>query len=710
MYEGKRITVLDGEWTVTKGEDNKKIDGRPYNPENTLVSIGVNSANVSKYLFFHHKKNPPSTNIILANKKYLQAVLDKTDVLVGHNLKADLAWLWECGFTYDGEIWDTMVYEYIQAKGLKKPLNLKACLIRRGLNPKTDVLIKYMKQGFNVDEIPSYELKDYGLNDIHTTKDLFELQIAEFESDPFAKSTSKALVLMNEFCVMLTQMERDGVYIDLERLEQVRVEFEQEHKKLHDRLYEIVFDVMGHTPVNLASPEQLSWVMYSRKVKDKAKWKQIFNLGTEERNSVTKKKYTKIYSESAFRDIIRLETIKLQKTEAVQCEICLGKGKVQELKKDGNNKKKLTNCKACSSQGFIYYDLPSYAGLKLKPISSKYAATGGFATGKLVLDELLKQPKLTDVQREFLKSLKRYNAISTYLESFVGGIQRASIKLDDNKENAAILHMSYSQTTTATGRLSSTFHNLPRGNTFPIKRVVRSRWHKEGGKIIDCDLGQIEFRAAAIMSGDPVMIQDILDLMDIHSFTAKVLTEAGQITDRQTAKTHTFKPLYGGVSGTEAEMAYYRAFKERYKVFTQWQLDNAEGALHNGYIQSPSGRIYAFPNLRRVKNGSISSFPQLCNYKVQGFATGDITPTIMLELWKEFKLAKLESKIIITTHDSITADVHPNEIEQVKQIFKQVFDKADKLVEARFGIVCPVPLTYDLQIGDDWLNKVKVAA
>ena len=29
---------------------------------------------------------------------------------------------------------------------------------------------------------------------------------------------------------------------------------------------------MGDTPINLNSPEQISWVIYSRKPKDKAMW------------------------------------------------------------------------------------------------------------------------------------------------------------------------------------------------------------------------------------------------------------------------------------------------------------------------------------------------------------------------------------------------------------------------------------------------------
>ena len=57
-------------------------------------------------------------------------------------------------------------------------------------------------------------------------------------------------------------------------------------------------------------------------------------------------------------------------------------------------------------------------------------------------------------------------------------------------------------------------------------------------------------------------------LVDVHSYTAKVITDAGQPTDRQTAKAHTFAPLYGatGFGRTAAEAEYYTHFTEKYKV------------------------------------------------------------------------------------------------------------------------------------------------
>ena len=39
---------------------------------------------------------------------------------------------------------------------------------------------------------------------------------------------------------------------------------------------------------------------------------------------------------------------------------------------------------------------------------------------------------------------------------------------------------------------------------------------------------------------------------------------------RQDAKAHTFKPLYGGTTGTEEEKRYYKKFAEKYTDIAKW--------------------------------------------------------------------------------------------------------------------------------------------
>jgi DNA polymerase I-like protein with 3'-5' exonuclease and polymerase domains len=73
------------------------------------------------------------------------------------------------------------------------------------------------------------------------------------------------------------------------------------------------------------------------------------------------------------------------------------------------------------------------------------------------------------------------------------------------------------------------------------------------------------------LSQDEVAIEEVSTGFDVHAYTAKVITDAGQPTSRQDAKAHTFAPLYGatGYGRTKAEAAYYEHFNSKYKG---WQL------------------------------------------------------------------------------------------------------------------------------------------
>ena len=51
---------------------------------------------------------------------------------------------------------------------------------------------------------------------------------------------------------------------------------------------------------------------------------------------------------------------------------------------------------------------------------------------------------------------------------------------------------------------------------------------------------------------------------DVHAYTSKVITDAGQPTTRQDAKAHTFAPLYGatGFGRRLKQKQYYSHFTE----------------------------------------------------------------------------------------------------------------------------------------------------
>ncbi len=118
---------------------------------------------------------------------------------------------------------------------------------------------------------------------------------------------------------------------------------------------------------------------------------------------------------------------------------------------------------------------------------------------------------MTDAE-EFLSKVRRLSAVDTYLSSFVDGI-RIYTKQDGK------LHVRLLQHRASTGRLSSAdpnMQNMPRGGTFPVKKVFVSRFN--GGTLMAADFAQLEFRAAAFPSQDRVSIDEVYTGFDVHSY------------------------------------------------------------------------------------------------------------------------------------------------------------------------------------------------
>ena len=70
------ITVLDIETTFTKDGDPS-----PFNPDNRLVSVGIND----EYYFFYHTDLFEKT-LVTDSKIAVHDILNKSDLVVGHNL------------------------------------------------------------------------------------------------------------------------------------------------------------------------------------------------------------------------------------------------------------------------------------------------------------------------------------------------------------------------------------------------------------------------------------------------------------------------------------------------------------------------------------------------------------------------------------------------------------------------------------------------
>ena len=698
------ILVLDLETTVQRFDG--KTDNSPFNPDNKCVSahfgmLGWDTVDEVFSLVFHHNDKPDPDS-----RSLLEEMLKQADVLVAHNAKFDIMWLLEMGFCIPDRIYCTMIGEYILAKGQREELSLKATAERRDVTrKKSDLVDELFKSGTGFEAMPLDTVLEYAEADVRSCAEIYLRQQDDFAAESNQSLTS-IVELMNEMLMFLVEIERNGIAVDLDVLRDIKVEYEAEHKELTKRLDEIVEEVMGDTPINLNSGADMTKVVYSREVIDRAAHQQVWNIGL---GSNGKALPPPRMNDAQFNRAVRSTTRIIERTQARCCDVCDGRGKVQLIKKNGEPYKNLTKCKNCSGVGAFYDPTGVTAGLKLSPKTPSYASINGFKTDKHTIKDLIRQAESKDnlTAVEFLQKMSRLNAISTYLDSFIQGIETWT-RAD------GLLHTNMNQCITATGRLSSSnpnFQNQPKRG-FPVRKAVVSRFGNSH-LIVEADFSGLEFVVAGELSRDPQIIQDILNGKDIHKQTASIIhqipPEEVSKDVRASVKFHTFAPLYGstGMGLLPHEKKYYDEFFNIYEGLGAYQKRLMDGVLRNGIVQTPSGRQYFWPNAKRTRNGRITNATQVVNYPIQGFATGDLVPLACIRALHKFKELNLVSKLVLTVHDSIVVDCHKDELEQVKEALTWAMTGVADEAEKRWGYSFALPLKIEISGGKNWLDQVE---
>lgn len=695
-------TVLDVETTWAVKNDDRNPS--PYLPGNKLVSVGVacyNDDNTfigSRYFFFNHA-DLKNDDLVKENTARLKAILAKTTLLICHHVKFDLAWIRECGFEYDGNVFCTMIAEYMLQRGVKSSLALEDLCSKYGLTQKrVDLIQPYYEKGMHFYDIPMGITETYGMGDINSTWGLYLAQCGQYLR-PANRGLVKIRDWMFRFCKALTRIEAAGIKIDLVELEKIKKEYTLEYKTIEDRLHDIVHQVHGDKKINFNSPEQLSEFIYGVKVIDKPQWTERFGIKVVQRGAVSKRARPKL-KESTLKQSIAELTTPVLKTRAMACPACEGNGIVNQVLRSGKIGNRLIKCKSCSGNKIVYTTDGTPGSLGLIFLADVSMATsGGFKTDK----SLIEKAKL-DLDRkkyalawEFLELIHKLNQISTYLDTFIGGIER-------NVGRDEILHPEFMQCVTATGRLSSrnpNFQNQPRGGTFPVRRCIVSRF--DGGRIIEADYKALEYRCAVSLARDEAGRQDILTGVDAHIVTKDIIG-----CNRQDAKPHTFKPLYGGSTGSENEQRYYAFFMDKHSGIAKWHEFLQNEAIRDKRIKLPTGREYAFPLARRLFHGGSTFATQIKNYPVQGFATGDIVPLASVIVVEEMVARKLRSVVINEVHDNLLVDTYPGEEDTIIRLLKERMEGVSDILMSEWNYDIWVPLTVEIKIGYNNLDMQEI--
>ena len=233
-----------------------------------------------------------------------------------------------------------MLGEYILNRGIRKSLTLDMCCRRRKIGSKDKIIHEFLDRGVSFENIPKDIVEKYGRIDVEITRKLFDSQMDDFKLEK-NRGLLRTIKMINEFLLVLTSMERNGIHINNKTLLDVEKQYCAEFAYLKQKIDKTVYEKMGDTKIILSSPEQLSWLIYSKKPKDKKEWARIFNIGIDKQTNKNKKRPQ--FSRIRFRELVRSNTEVIHKTTAEQCLPCRGKGVIRKIKVDGTPFKNIVN-------------------------------------------------------------------------------------------------------------------------------------------------------------------------------------------------------------------------------------------------------------------------------------------------------------------------------------------------------------------------------
>lgn len=300
----------------------------------------------------------------------------------------------------------------------------------------------------------------------------------------------------------------------------------------------------------------------------------------------------------------------------------------------------------------------------------------------------------TQAQSDFLRLhgawASMHSDVTKYLRKFG----------DCCREAGGLVRGSFNQCNTRTHRLSSSgleykvqFQNLNR-RFKPLFCARKPDW-----LMGEADGAQLEFRVATHLGKDSVALKDIVTGTDIHQYTADIIG-----CSRQDAKPHTFKPLYGGVSGTVAERAYYAAFAEKYNKIASTQRGWTLKVAEDKELTTEWGMKYYWPDAKLKESGYVTYTTSIYNYPVQAFATAEIIPIAIVCAWH--RMRDMRSFLVNTVHDSIIAELHPDEVDLWHEIGEQcLITDSYNLINQLYGVALTVPLGAGVTTGTHWGDK-----
>ncbi len=290
---------------------------------------------------------------------------------------------------------------------------------------------------------------------------------------------------------------------------------------------------------------------------------------------------------------------------------------------------------------------------------------------------------------------------STYVEGFKPLIDKKT----------GLIHTSFNQTVTATGRLSSKEPNL---QNIPVRddegKEIRKMFVARGEDrvLISADYSQIELRLLSAFSNCEPLISAFNSGRDVHAETASKVFNVplSEVTSqmRRSAKAVNFGIIYGiseyGLAkniktSNQQAREYIKTYFETYPEVKAYMDENVRFAKEHGYSETVLKRK------RYIRELQSSSYPVrqfgervAMNMPLQG-SSADVIKKAMIAVSNRIKSENLKSQLILQVHDELIVDAFESEKEIITKILKEEMENAVSL---------KVKLTVEIGVGKTWFE------
>lgn len=280
-------------------------------------------------------------------------------------------------------------------------------------------------------------------------------------------------------------------------------------------------------------------------------------------------------------------------------------------------------------------------------------------------------------------------------------------KLVDEQDKR--LHTTFSQTSVATGRLSSANPNL---QNIPIRTELGLKIREafvpanQEDVLLAADYSQIELRLLAHFSDDKSLIKAFEEDKDIHLTTAAEVfgVPEDEVTSelRRRAKAVNFGLVYGmgphglaenlGISQEEAK-SYIDQYFNRFVGVKEFIDKTIAQAHEDGYVRTILGRIRYLPELKSSNYQQRSFGERLAvNTPLQGSAA-DIIKIAMIRLDEALGKGNFQGQMVLQVHDELILEVPILKKEEVTELVRKIMEGAYPL---------KVRLKVDITTGQNW--------